>query len=203
MSSQQKLPLVKTLSVFGQRKALDEIEKRGHALPGHVVSVNGPFVTVNFDLEDVTLPQLTLPLPWPEYVRLPIQENDRGYAFPTMAYLGGVTGQGGKARLASLQGNLSTLTWFPIANKSWGTVDPNAVVLYGPNGVVLKDSAGHTTATLTPSGLVVTAQTSITFQVGSKSIVINSSGVTIEGKQWLAHEHSGVQTGGGNTGGVV
>ena len=57
-------------------------------------------------------------------------------------------------------------------------------------------------STATPGTYTVTAKTSITLQVGGHSIVINASGVTIDGRLFLAHQHLGVQTGGGVSGGV-
>ncbi len=43
----------------------------------------------------------------------------------------------------------------------------------------------------------------VTLKVGSTTIVVNSSGITIDGKDWITHKHSGVDVGAGNTGGVV
>ena len=57
--------------------------------------------------------------------------------------------------------------------------------------------------TITTPEYNLTATTSITLGVGGNTIVINGSGVSINGRQFLAHEHSGVMTGGGITGGVV
>jgi hypothetical protein len=197
--SAQKQPLTKSLSAFAYRKALDEVTKRGTALPGHVLSVDGPFVTVNFDLEDATLPQLTLPLAWPEYDRLPIQPGNKGFAFPIGAYLGGITGQGGVANLAPLQGNLASLVWFPISNKGWDVppgADADTRVVYGKTAVLLLDSiAGNSSIKLTSSAITLTC--------GGHTIVIDSAGVYIDGRVFLAHEHSNVQTGGSNSGGVV
>ena len=190
MSNAQKIPLVRSLSTFAQQKALDEIQKRGLALPGYVRAVNGSIVTVNFAVKDLTLPLVTMPVFGPEYVRYPVQVGDLGVAFPADVYLGGVSGLGGGVADSSLLGNLSTLVWFPIGNKNWSAVDPNATTIYGPNGVVLRDSNGQTTFTLTPSGLEIAAQTSITLTVGGKSLVITASGITIEGREFLAHNHT-------------
>lgn len=203
MSNAQKTPLARTLSSFSQQKALDEIAKRGQALPGIVKAVSGSIVTINFQVAGLTLPQVTMPLFGPEYIRYPVQVGDKGVAFPASVYIGGVSGLGGGIADDTLRGNLSTLVWFPIANKSWTSVDPNALTLYGPNGVVLRDTGSGTTLTLTPTGLNISAQTSITLAVGSHSIVINSSGVTIDGKPFLTHEHTGVTSGGSNTGVVA
>ena len=202
MSSAQKIPFARSMSAFAKQKAVDEIIKRGQALPGHVVAVTGSIVTVSFNVSGVLLPQVTMPVAGSEYIRLPIQVGDKGVAFPASVYLGGVSGLGGGTADTTQQANLTTLVWFPIGNTSFSAVDANAVTAYGPNGVVLKDSGGNTTLTLTPSGVVLNAQTSITLEVGSHSIVINSSGVTIDGKPFLPHTHSGVTTGGGVSGPV-
>jgi len=62
----QKTPLSRTLPLLAQRQALDEIYKRGLALPGKVTAVDGPIVTVSFLVSGVTLPQVTMPLFGPE-----------------------------------------------------------------------------------------------------------------------------------------
>ena len=50
MTNQQKTPLSRTLPAFVRRKVLDQIWQLGLGLPGHVVSVAGPIVTVAFDV---------------------------------------------------------------------------------------------------------------------------------------------------------
>jgi hypothetical protein len=199
MTVAQKTPLSRTLPRFTQQKVLDEIEKRGYSLPGHVVSVSGAIVTVAFDVtaEDgsaLSLPQVTIPLLGPEYIRYPIQAGDLGVAWAASASLAGISGLGASSVTNALPANLSSLVWIPCGNKSWSSVDANALTLYGPNGVVMRDSDSKTVGTLTPDGFTLTAQTSITLQVGSHSVVINSSGVTIDGKDFLTHGH--VATGG-------
>lgn len=213
MLNAQKTPLSRTLSTFAQNKALAEIRKRGLALPGTVKAVSGPIVTINFDISGATLPLVDMPLAYPEYIRLPIQVGDLGAAFPLDTSIAAIAGLGTlPARLDVLQGNLSTLVWLPVANKNWSSVDANALTLYGPNGVVARDSAGHSTDTLTPTNRTVnvgngnyslTASGTITFTVGAHSIIISSSGVTIDGKVFLTHVHTGVTTGSSDTGAVA
>lgn len=91
--------------------------------------------------------------------------------------------------------NLAALTFFPLGNASWSTIDANAVVIMGPNGVRLQDSSGATVALVTPSEISLSA--------GGHTLVVNSSGVLIDGQAFATHEHTGVQTGGGNTGPVA
>lgn len=123
MSDAQKTPLSRTLSSFATQKALDEIEKRGAPLPGHVVSVSGAIVTVNFDVEGLSLPQMTMPIIGAEYVRLPVQPGDKGQAWPSSVYLGGISGLGGGTADLTPRGNLSALLWVPVGSKSWSQPD--------------------------------------------------------------------------------
>jgi len=175
MSTAQKKPFSRTLSLFAQQKALDEIAKRWQALPGRVVAVSGAIVTVNFEVAGATLPQATMPLFGPEYIRYPVQIGDKGVAFPASVYLGGVSGLGGGTADDTLRGNLSTLVWFPCGNKGWTAVDDDAVTVYGPNGVVLRDTGSNSVETLTPSG--VAFATPVVSTTGNLSVGTGWSGV--------------------------
>jgi hypothetical protein len=55
--------------------------------------------------------------------------------------------------------------------------------------VTLRDTGSGTVFKLTPSGLSVTAGTSISLTVGAHSILINSTGVVIDGRPFLLHDH--------------
>ena len=154
-------------------------------------------VTVNFELNGpITFPQIEVPQAISRYARPPTQVGDKGFVISADAYLDGVTGLGtGTATYNQPPPNLSALVFFPLANTSFPTVDANAYNITGPNGCVIKDDSGSSVITLTPS--------SITLSCGGHSIVIDSGGVKIDGRVFLTHKHSGVQTGGGNTGNVV
>lgn len=202
--SNQKTPISRTLPSLIDSRVQAALDKLGKALPAKVESVTGPIVTVSFEVEGANLPQVTMPLFGPEYIRYPIQQGDLGVCFPADVYIGGVSGLGGGTADLTLRANLSTLVFFPIGNSGWSSVDPNAVTIYGPNGVVLRDTESKTTATLTPSGLdVESTDGTLTFSAGGHSIVIDSTGVIIDGRVFLAHEHTGVTTGSDPTGGVV
>jgi hypothetical protein len=205
VSNQQKVPLARTLSKFATQKALDEIAKRGTSLPGHVTAVTGSIVTVNFDVAGVLLPKVTMPLFGPEYIRYPIQVGDKGVAFPASVSIVGVSGLGTAPTAADFQilpGNLSTLVWYPIANKNWAVPpgsDANTLLLYGKLALLLLDSiAGNASVKLTGSNIVLTFghsvvtinDSSITLTSNGKSVVINSSGITLDGILWETHAHS-------------
>ncbi len=176
----QKTPIAQNLSRFAEGKAQDQTQLQPRALPCSVVSVTGAIVTVKFEVTGpYTLPNVTMPLFGPEYVRYPIQVGDKGFAIPADAYLGGMSGLGGGTADLSQRGNLSTLAFLPIGNKAWTTVDPNAVTIYGPNGVVVRDTNSQSTIVLTPNGIAVVGQNSVTITCGQCSIVMTQTSITI------------------------
>jgi hypothetical protein len=196
--SGQTTPLARTLTTFVQNEILNQFQKNGQALPVSVVSVEDSFVTVQFEVKssDITFPNIKVPQAISRYARPPTQVGDTGFVVAADVYLGGVTGLGGGyANYGRVESNLSTLVFVPLSNTSWPSVDQNAYNITAPNGAVIKDDSGNSVITLTPS--------SITLQCGSSSIVINASGVTIMGRNFLTHHHSGVQTGTSQTGNVV
>jgi len=168
----QKTPISKSLSDFSTAQALDHIQQTGRALPVSVTAVSGAIITVKFEVQSgFTLPPVTVPLAGAEYIRYPIQVGDTGVVFPADAYLGGITDLGGGTANLKPRGNLSTLVFFPIARKRWTAVDPNAVTVYGPNGVVTRDTQSNMVVTLTPTGVVAQLKNGSTF-------TINGSGIT-------------------------
>ena len=175
MTLQQKTPLSRGLPKLAQRMAQDELEKRGWRLPGHVVAVSGPIVTVNFDVEGLTLPQVKMAVATSKYMRAPIQINDTGYATTADAYLGGVTGLGGGTANLTKRGNLSNLVWVPLGNANWSTPDPTASVIESANGQFVV-SCGNSGITMSYNGTTL--------------LQINTSGqVIINSRVFLNHDH--------------
>ena len=194
----QTTPLARTLTTFAQNEFLRQSQLDGQALPVSVVEVNGPFVVVQFEVQspDFTFPNVKVPQAISRYARPPTQVGDKGFVTSADVYLGGVTGLGGGvATFGRLDSNLSTLVFVPLSNTSWPNVDANAYNITAPNGAVIQDDSGNCKITLNSS--------SITLQCGSNSIVINSSGVTIMGKDFLTHRHVGVRSGPDQSGVVV
>ena len=157
-SNAQKTPIARSLESFAERKVLGALEMLGQQLPASVVSVNGSIVNVKFELTNVpyTLPQTTMPLIGSEYLRLPIQPGCMGFVVSADAYLGGVSGLGGGTADLSKRANLSTLVFVPIGNSGWSAPeDPNAAILYGPNGVILRDLMSKCKFVLIPGGVTM------------------------------------------------
>ena len=132
----QKTPFQRTMNRFVEGKVQDGASLAGKSWPCHVTAVNGSIVTVAFDVASpFTLPQVTMPIFGPEYIRYPIQVGDKGITLAADVYIGNASGLGGGAasNLAT-RGNLSVLVFLPIGNLNWTpTEDPNALVLYTVN----------------------------------------------------------------------
>jgi len=198
MSDAQKTPLAQTLTAFAQTKIIDAYQLLGKGLPASVVSVSGAIVTVKFEIaSDYTLPQVTIPLFGPEYARYPIKAGDKGVVIPFDAHLGGMSGLGGGVAGLTQPANLSALVFLPIANTAWVSVDPNAVTLYGPNGVVLRDTGSGAVITLTPTGINCQVGASV-FNITAGATTLTTPTFTVNGATVLNGPLSqGTGSGGG------
>jgi hypothetical protein len=120
----------------------------GKAMPASIVSVekNGTIVKVKLELKSgFTLPEITVPVNGPEWVRYPIQVGDKGMVIPSDYALGAMNGMGSGVATLGRQANLATMVWHPIGNKKFEDRDDGEdkqVVIYGPDGVVVKTSKG-------------------------------------------------------------
>ncbi len=177
-----KKPLYSTLSQATQTKISDATQLEGKALPCHVVSVDGAIITVAFDVQSIfTLPKVSMPLFGPEYIRYPIQPGVKGMAVPADARLGYTSGRGGGIPDLSQPSNLGALAFLPLGSTEWESVDPNAVTVYGPNGVVLRDSGSGATFVLTPTSIAVMAPDSCTITSGGSQMQLTPSGWSMSG----------------------
>lgn len=216
--SAQKTPLARALNRFAEKKAADAIALLGKALPASVAAIAGSIVTVKFEISSgvLTLPNVTVPIAGPEWIRFPTQVGAKGMVIPSDVYLGGMSGLGGGVADLSLQANLSALVWLPIGNADWSATDnPNATVIYGPDGVIIRTVAKDSILTVT-TALIRLQSASIVFDgpvtfndtVTGAGGVVNFGTATIEAGAITSngvnvgstHEHSGVQAGGGTSG---
>lgn len=250
----QKTPIARTLNEFAVRKAAAAIQLTGRSLPASVVSRAGSIVTVKFEVNSgYTIPNVTIPVIGSEYIRLPIQPGCKGWVMTADAYLGGMSGLGSGVADLALRANLSDLVWSPLGNKNWDAPDdPDAVVIYGPNGAIIRtiDSSsvakvGADEITLTRGEAILRlTDTAVSMIFGANSVVVNGTGIQLNGPLNVngvasgpggivdfgastlkttgpvqggtvvsagnitsagksvgsTHTHSGVQTGGGNSG---
>ncbi|EDR8948929.1 hypothetical protein GUY81_005180, partial [Salmonella enterica] len=155
MSLNKKLSFGGNMNNFADQKIAAAMQMAGKVLPAEVVSQSGKMVTVTFLLRDIpyTLPQLTIPLFGPQYIRYPMQKGDKGIVIPADTYLGGASGLGGGTADLTSPANLSALVFLPISNTEWENVDGQVLTLYGPEGVTIRDAKSNTTFLLTPESI--------------------------------------------------
>lgn len=205
-NSPQTTPFARSLTQFTEGKVNVLSQLNGQQLPCSVVAVNNAIVTVKIEAQsNMTFPHITVPQAISRYARPPTQVGDKGYLTAADVYLGGVTGLGGGvATYGKMEANLTTLIFVPLSStdaSKFPVVDPNAYHITGPNGAVIQDDSNASNITVTPSAITITqGSASITLSGGNIQI---SGTLIINGTPFMAHEHTGVQTGGGHTGGVV
>lgn len=171
-TNDQKTPLGWALHDFVSGKARGVVDLLGKSIPCHVVKVvSSGIVVVAFDITGLgTLPQVMMPVAMNQYDRVPIQEGEKGYAQAADFYLGGVSALGGGTATATQQSNLSTLSFVPLGNSGWSSVDLNThVVMGGPHGTIVQNANGDHIITIPATG-------NVTIVVPSGAEVVISSG---------------------------
>lgn len=189
----QKLPLSATLESFFNRKNDVATALEGKALPATVKEVDetGTIVTVNFEVTDpvVTFPEVRCALATTEWQRAPIKVGTKGMVTSSQAYMGEMTGLGdGVATLDQLP-NLSNLIFIPCGNTEYQPTDNRLQhLIYGPDGVILRDEQSRCVFNLTPNGIIITLNgqqymsfngDGITLTYGGNTITLNASGINI------------------------
>lgn len=184
MSIDQKLNFGSSMNRFAERKIEDALQKAGKVLPASVVKQDGNMITVAFELRDIpyVLPQVTVPLFGPQYIRYPMQPGDKGIVIPADTYLGGVSGQGGGIADLTPPANLSALVFLPISNTEWEPVDGQVVTIYGPEGVTIRDAGSNTTFLLTPDSVTIAALRHFKVTVGSTIFTLTDGMWSLSGQ---------------------
>lgn len=152
MSDSQKFPFVKGLMNVVKTEADDRAEVAGRSLPCHVVKVEGQIITVQFDMlpDGTQYPQVKIPIATFPYIRYPIQVGDRGVTVAADVSLRGVSGLGAGIASKSFSMSLVPLFFIPLSNAGWSEEDANKIVLYGPDGAILKTEDGASSITVEP-----------------------------------------------------
>lgn len=227
MSINKKLNFGGNMNNFADQKIADALQMAGKVLPATVVKRSGKMVTLSFLLRDIpyTLPQLTIPIFGPQYIRYPMKKGDKGIVIPADTYLGGASGLGGGTADLTPPANLSSLVFLPISNTEWQDVDYEVLTLYGPEGVTIRDAGSKSTFLLTPESITIATPEQFKVTVGSTVLTLTNGMWSLTGQsgtlkdsaastspqimqegwqqllQWLnAHQHSngndGKDTGG-------
>ncbi|HAT7488682.1 TPA: phage baseplate protein [Enterobacter asburiae] len=152
MSNGQKFPFLKALKNTIHTATEDRAAIEGRSLPCHVVAVTGQIVTVQFDMlpDGMQYPQVTIPIATFEYIRYPIQVGDKGVTVAADVSLRGISGLGTGIASRSLTLSLVPLFFVPLSNAGWTKEDPNKIILYGPDGAILKTADGASSITVEP-----------------------------------------------------
>lgn len=180
-----KTPQALSLNQWATRRVYEAIKSNGSAIPCKIVTPMGPLVEVNFEVSGVfTLPNLVVPVCGvSQYIRQPFQAGEGGVVFPSPVNLGGVTGiGGGAATLTDDLAPMSALTFFPVGNKAWSAADdPDKLVLYGPDGAILRTMDGSVKLDLSGSGVAVTGalETSGALKAGNGATGTFANSVTV------------------------
>lgn len=184
MSIDQKLNFGSSMNRFAEIKVEDALQKAGKVLPVSVVKQDGNMITVAFELRDIpyVLPQVTVPLFGPQYIRYPMQPGDKGIVIPADTYLGGVSGQGGGIADLTPPANLSALVFLPISNTEWEPVDGQVVTIYGPEGVTIRDAGSNTTFLLTPDSVTIATPGHFKVTVGSTIFTLTDGMWSLSGQ---------------------
>lgn len=213
----RKTPLALALDSAARSRSNDVKQLWGKELPCSVSEVAGQLVTVSWDIKSpFTLQKIQVPMATSKYDWIPHQAGDKGVAVSADAYMGGQSGIGGGTADLSRRGNLSsTLVFQPVSNKEWQPPggDPNKRAMQGPNGFYMQSVDGAVKYTgdktnghlleFKGSSIGIDSNGDIRLTAHSHTILINSTGVVIDGKVFLTHEHTNVTTGGDDTGPVA
>lgn len=192
MGGAQKFPFAKALANAIKSGVEDGFAMTGRSLPCHVVAVSGQIVTVQFDMlpDGIQYPQVTIPVATFPYIRYPIQKGDRGVTVAADVSLRGITGLGVGIADRAITMSLTPLFFVPLANKEWSEEDPNKMVLYGPDGAVIRTENGGCTIDISGDA--------ITLSVGKQTLELSSSGLKHNGVNiGSTHKHDveGVEPG--------
>lgn len=187
-----KINLGVTLGQGARQKALDHIQITGKNLPATIKSMKGSIATVEFQTDGTfTLPNVTIPMHMPEYLRLPMQPGDKGVVIAGDVNTSNMSGLGPKTPSSFTRpGNLSPLVFIPVGNVDFTPVDPNKHVSYGPYGTLSRPSdmssgigtdkdTGATVATGKPTG---TDPANVDLTTYDHHVGTSSSGVKAKSK---------------------
>ena len=170
MSSAQKTPFAVSMNNFAEQKISAYEQILGKIYPCSVIEVNevNAIVTVNFEVDNqglFTLPQVTCPIIGSKYIRIPVQVGDTGICISASTKIGNITGLGSGLPTLTPASNLGALVFVPIGNANWQITDLNSIVHFSPNG----------------DSIVTIGNDQIKLAFQDKNIIINATGITING----------------------
>jgi hypothetical protein len=151
----QRTPIGESIQRIAREGVGTQLQREAKALPCSVVSVNGQFVTVKFEVNSgiFTLPNITIPINTSEYDWIPVQVGDLGYTQAADVALAAVSGVSSNVPNLVQGMNLTSLVFQPISNMAWTVANSNQRIVQGPSGAVIQVTGGATSLTVTSSGI--------------------------------------------------
>lgn len=159
-STSQKINFGVADNKVGLLQALGNIHNIPKRLPVSVVDIDktNSIMTLKFETDGLpfTLPNITVPLSGPEYIRYPIKKQsqeqgqtkpgDFGFVTSADTNIGNMSGLGPKTPANfTLPTNLSPLIFTLMGNKNWSkTEDQDATLAYGRTGTINRDDQKKT-----------------------------------------------------------
>ena len=178
----RRTPIGASLPRIARETADTQLQKTAKALPCTVVSVNGQFVTVKFEVDagPFTLQNITIPINTSKYDWIPVQSGDTGYTQPANVALANISGVTTSIPALVQSGNLTGLAFQPAARKQFTAVNSNQRVVQGP--------AGARVQTLDGAVIIEVGETVATITIGSLVFTATGSGVAIVGNLTVTGE---------------
>lgn len=191
-SNVQKTPLPSAVTAASQQRVLSVIQQLGKSLPCSVVATSESIVTVKFEIRSIyNLPTVTIPVAAPEWIRYPVQVGDTGVTVAADAYLGGVSGLGGGIADLTPPANLTALFFVPLGStKFTPSEDTNAMVIYGPDGTIIRNVAKTFSVSVGVGG-----KNEVKGVTTFDALVTMVADALINNIQWSSHVHPDPQGG--------
>jgi hypothetical protein len=183
-STSQKLNYGTTDDKVARRQADGRVHNVPKRLPVSVVGIDktNSIITLKFETDGTpyTLPNVTVPLSGPEYIRYPIkpqmmqggqtQPGDFGYVTSADSNIGNMSGLGPSTPANfTLPANLSPLIFTLMGNKNWTPHDDQTALMgYAPTGTIHRDTNKKTKHIVHPTN-GITSQTGAQGQTGPTS----------------------------------
>ncbi len=136
-----KHPFPHRMGMWSTRKTNDSQESQAKSIPCHVVKVEKDFVHVQFETNNniFTMPTVKMTQGFSRFGREPTQVGDKGYALAGGYHLGGNTAYSGGNTSFYPRGNLTSLSFQPLANLKAPKRDYDQHhETGGPNGWIVK-----------------------------------------------------------------
>lgn len=113
-----KYSLQHRLGIWTNKQTNNLSESEAKSIPCHVVKTDKDFLYIQFDTQNgiFTMPTVKMTQGYSRFGREPTQVGDKGYAVPNNYYMGGMSAYSGGQTDFYPRGNLSSLSFQPVAN---------------------------------------------------------------------------------------